>query len=488
MAGKVAQDEVQSLVERVGLNPGLLEESVEVLRDAAASLGVLLRHPVHKDTLKVAPLTLFPTVVPQEALNEIVFLQPTINHLMNKVAHDRSFLSLSLGGIAGVDPFIQNLFDIYRQIDFSTQCELGLIRSDYILAQNLSANGGSVSFQQVEVNMVCVGLAALGAKIAPAHKHALQFLGSNLLERSPSITGDTLSVYGEGLRAAYDLYCLEFVRDVGKRAPVMLVVIHDGFEFNIMDQRFVEMAAGVPSLRRTFRQIAETARVDARGCLYVEDREVAVVYYRTGYSPNQYKDRDWEMRLLMEQSKAIKSPSVAHQLAGFKKIQQVLCRTDVLARYIPDQSVISRLLNTFVGQWDLSEKNADEHIEAALREPERYVLKPNREGGGNNFYGHDLVRQIKQVRGTANAQEFILMELIRPVMQENVLIRAEMPPERVQTISEVGVFGVILTRNGGEEVLLNRTAGEVLIRSKADGVREGGVSSGHSCISSVVAV
>ncbi|OQV13437.1 hypothetical protein BV898_12291 [Hypsibius exemplaris] len=56
------------------LNLGLLEESAEALRDATTSFGVLLRHPVHKDTLKVAPLTLFPTVVPREALKEIVFL------------------------------------------------------------------------------------------------------------------------------------------------------------------------------------------------------------------------------------------------------------------------------------------------------------------------------------------------------------------------------------------------------------------------------
>ena len=146
--------------------------------------------------------------------------------------------------------------------------------------------------------------------------------------------------------------------------------------------------------------------------------------------------------------------------------------------------MVKRMCHTFVGQWDVGEPESQEKIEAALRDPDNFVLKPNREGGGNNFYGQELATKLNQVRGTSRAQEYILMELIQPVLQDNFLIRPAMSPELVKTVSEIGIFGIILAR--GDEVLLNKTVDQVLVRSKAEGVREGGVSSGHSCISSPI--
>jgi glutathione synthase len=63
--------------------------------------------------------------------------------------------------------------------------------------------------------------------------------------------------------------------------------------------------------------------------------EISVVYFRAGYTPDDYKsDEDWKTRRLMEESQAIKCPTVGYQLAGMKKIQQVLCEPGVLERYL----------------------------------------------------------------------------------------------------------------------------------------------------------
>ena len=52
-----------------------------------------------------------------------------------------------------------------------------------------------------------------------------------------------------------------------------------------------------------------------------DDMEVAVVYYRHGFMPKHYKtDKDWQVRLDIERSKAIKCPTVNIQLAGTKKV------------------------------------------------------------------------------------------------------------------------------------------------------------------------
>ena len=43
-------------------------------------------------------------------------------------------------------------------------------------------------------------------------------------------------------------------------------------------------------------------------------------------------EKEWSVYLLLEQSRAIKCPSVAYHLAGTKKIQQVLYNPSVLER------------------------------------------------------------------------------------------------------------------------------------------------------------
>ena len=53
--------------------------------------------------------------------------------------------------------------------------------------------------------------------------------------------------------------------------------------------------------------------------------EVAVVYFRAGYTPSDYpSNRQWDARATLERSHAIKCPSVAQHLAGCKKVQQQL--------------------------------------------------------------------------------------------------------------------------------------------------------------------
>lgn len=50
------------------------------------------------------------------------------------------------------------------------------------------------------------------------------------------------------------------------------------------------------------------------------------------FAAHYESERDWDTRLMIEQSFALKCPSVAHQLSGFKKIQQELSRPEVLQK------------------------------------------------------------------------------------------------------------------------------------------------------------
>lgn len=281
-------DTFDALMQKVKNNEKLLSELADLTKDSATSLGLLLRHPQFPDTLKTAPVTLFPTLVSNHAISEIVQIQCDINHLMHLVAHDREFLNEVLQGASSVDPFIWNLLDIYNQIDVSKQTELGLFRSDYIL--HVSPQNGdevklenalkSATYKQVEVNTICIGLAGLGSKVHIVHDRTLKFLGENIVQED-GVSGEPLSLYGKALSLAHSVYA---TNHPSPRTKIILILIHKGFEFNIMDQRFVEFESGIPAIRRCFEQIRTSITVED-GILFVEGHEVAVVYFRTGYTP-----------------------------------------------------------------------------------------------------------------------------------------------------------------------------------------------------------
>lgn len=122
---------------------------------------------------------------------------------------------------------------------------------------------------------------------------------------------------------------------------------------------------------------------------------------------------------MMEKSKAIKCPSIHYHLAGTKKVQQALAKPGMLNRFLTDDTKIKSISNIFTGLYSL-DSNTEEGKNAfkmALIDPSkqvaqcssriqnrkqnvrkfsyqlfncRYVLKPQREGGGNNVYGHDI--------------------------------------------------------------------------------------------------
>lgn len=76
----------------------------------------------------------------------------------------------------------------------------------------------------------------------------------------------------------------------------------------------------------------------------------------------------------------------------------------------------------------------------------RFVLKPQREGGGNNIYGSKIRDALMNMGKTPERAAWILMERITPPLSEGYIIRPgdRVPPPLVSLISELGIFGAIL--------------------------------------------
>ncbi|KAJ1344125.1 glutathione synthetase [Batrachochytrium salamandrivorans] len=425
--------------------PASLEAAKIALMDSSidwAMVNGLMIHPTDKDSGVARPIhtpfALLPSPYPLEQYQLAHVLQPVINLLIEQVANDSIFLESVFNGVATVDEFTRRLYNIYLETLRQPQRQtirLGIHRSDYLL--HSEASDLTPKLLQVEVNTISAGLPSLSTIVSRLHKYTLEScaLPSLLqMESFPNATlpsSESLDVVADGLGSAWKLY---------DRPKSVIVMVVQPVEFNIFDQRWIEY----------------TVRGNGKD-------EVAVVYFRAGYTPRDYPtENEWSARTLLELSNAIKCPNIAYHLAGSKKIQQTLAASGVLERFISDTKDVETLKSTFTGLYPLDETvEGIAALEMAVAEPEKFVLKPQREGGGNNLYGIEI-RHALQSMSSQERKAYILMDRIVPPTFHASVVRERQMHER-EVVSELGVFGVWL-------------------RTKSASVDEGGVATGIAVI------
>uniref|UniRef100_UPI00358FD3D9 glutathione synthetase-like n=1 Tax=Myxine glutinosa TaxID=7769 RepID=UPI00358FD3D9 len=215
--------------------------------------------------------------------------------------------------------------------------------------------------------------------------------------------------------------------------------------------------------------------------------EVAVVYFRTGYVPNQYDDTAWRARRILERSRACCCPDIGTQLAGTKKVQQELASSDALISSLGfSATTAARLQQTFTTMFSLDEgDDGDKVVQKALANPSEYVLKPQREGGGgNNLYDKDIVQFFgSNERGVERTDHaaFILMHRLQPPPIWNVPMHPSTIPHPELCVGELGVFGAYV--RCGTDMIFNSCCGH-LLRSKDARCPDGGVISGEALLDS----
>lgn len=236
--------------------------------------------------------------------------------------------------------------------------------------------------------------------------------------------------------------------------------------------------------RATLGEVKQHGSLKDDGSLWYKGDEIGLVYYRAGYGPADYKGEDeWAARLMIEQSRAIKCPDVGAHLAGLKKVQQVIVDPKILGKFLSPYE-ITRVSECFTGLFALDEEDpmTSKVIADAIAHPQKYVLKPQREGGGNNLYGGEMVKILKAASKPSDLAPYILMMLITPKSQPNSLVKVGQVYD-CDTVSELGIYGTYLVGADGQ-VKLDVPAG-YLLRTKAVGVLEGGVASGFSVLDSL---
>jgi glutathione synthetase len=307
-----------------------------------------------------------------------------------------------------------------------------------------------------------------------------------------------------GLRTAFEEY-----RKYGPEQNCCVLFLVQDPERNVFDQRHLEYELEMADpmiavFRLPFAKImAHTSIADKpkRQLLYHPPHnpklayEVAVVYFRAGYGPQDYPDATaWQARLQIERSNAIKCPSILTQLAGAKKVQQVLATPStsseppLLTRFVKDKCKLTDLEKTFTNIFPLDTSHAGLEARKIALDPELckgYVLKPQREGGGNNTYRTAIPPFLKSLP-ESHWKSFILMEIITPPPVQNMILRNG-NIEKGGVICELGVYGTCLWNQATKKVLHNAKAG-YLLRTKGDQSEEGGVAAGFGAMDSCLLV
>jgi glutathione synthetase len=453
-----------------------------------------------------APVTIFPSLFPRKCFEDGLSIQKAYNELYSAIARDEQWLQGIVEELVDVDDFVAKLWRTHLAVKkegYVQDLSLGLFRSDYMVHEDPSQTNSTPGLKQVEFNTIASSFGGLSSQVSALHRYLFS-LGAYPSSTSSLIKADALrqsqstSRLANGLAAGHRAY-----GESKTKLPLCVLFVVQDPERNVFDQRHLEYALleenDVRSFRLSFGESLALTKLDGdRNLIYTPPHspstsyEVTTIYYRAGYSPDDYvKEEDWEARLHLEKSRAIKCPSVLTQLAGCKKVQQVLAtpHSPHLKRFLPDEEIASQLLKTFAPIYPLDKSDAGQEAKKLATEPSsaaRYVLKPQREGGGNNIYRKAIPPFLQKLPET-QWPAYILMEMIEPPPLKNAIIRSGVV-ERGGVICELGVYGVCLWRGGsGEgdkgEVLENFEAG-YLLRTKGDQSEEGGVAAGFGAVDS----
>lgn len=478
---------MESVAAALAADPAALEALVEDAVVWASQHGLLVGAGLAEPACATvhAPLALLPVPYPRDTFLQAKAAALAFNAMVDAVTRDEEYLTSVLAAAAQEDPFTARLLQVFRETADARHARRGeegvlaVLRSDYML------HAPTNSLLQVELNTIASSFGCLSTLVSRMHAYLLGRLGASEAELAALPAHNAMDSIVDAMAAA--------VGDYGVAGGVMVMVVQPG-ERNSYDQQWLQTRLwerhGVRTLRRTLAQIAAEGRLGSGGELQVGGQRVALVYFRAGYTPTDYpSETEWDARVLVERCDAFKCPSVAYQLAGAKKIQQDLARPGVVERYAASEADAQLLRTFFAGLWALEDLGSSPSTQAivddAIAHPDRYVLKPQREGGGNNFYGDALRERLAEGRAAGGGLgAYILMQRIEPPVNRSLMVRLGRAVES-DTLSELGVYSTYVRR--GDRVLLSAEAG-TLVRTKAATSDEGGVASGFAVLDSPLLV
>uniref|UniRef100_A0A183C256 Glutathione synthetase n=1 Tax=Globodera pallida TaxID=36090 RepID=A0A183C256_GLOPA len=463
-----------------------LHELTQFTIEWAHNNGLILRASEYKTTSDIAefaPVSLFPSPFPHQAFDQIVAVHTAMQLLYFRVGNDLEFLLNAYNDVIETDRHIREMVKIVREAHeegIKQPITLLIMRADYMLNSLKDSENDNEQQQQLEVKQIEVNTGAILAlgidhRTTELHRQVLKRAGLNT-SNSPDNVGD--SNLAESLFMAWKAF------DNPKALMVFYVSAFSPYKFDLH-----QLARKLKRLSNDQMDIEHVSLKDGPTQLQLGDdfslllngKVVGVIYSCISALGTVLPAELLEVRRTIERSTAIKAPSLAHAISSSKKIQQLLAMPGAVERFFPDPAdadKVAAIRETFAELWGL-DKNDDATerlIENAIEHPEKYVLKPNRECGGNNFYDEKLADKLRSLPQNERVS-YILMQKLNPTTFKNYFLRPFHEPKLSTVVGELGIYGTLMGNILDGSVQHNVQSGH-LLRTKLAGVNEGGISVG----------
>ena len=434
--------------------------------------------------VKHIPITLYPSPIVKSFFDKIQFYQIAFNKIMDKISRDQQYIEQILTPISEKDEFIKKLLEISKKVstfENKQKIQCGFFRNDYMVDKVKKF------IYQIEFNTIAVSMFSFSDKL----KKFYSFFSNkypNIYERYkdkeiPLEKKDVIPEFSSSLIESIKLFSPENYKNT-----LIIFVVQEN-EKNVFDQRTIENELyekyNILSKRLTLNEIAKNCKVDEKGQISYEEKIISLFYFRAGYTPSDYKDEEsWKGREMIELSTAIKVPNINLFLTTLKVFQYELTKPDILKKYINEELISNDIIRFFTKIYylrDMDKEKQKELFNQITSNPHSYVIKPQREGGGNNYYDEKIIPLLPKDDSEPSDEllNSIIMERIEAPEYETLNLIDE--KVIVNTInSEFSVYGVIISSDD-KIYNINKSVG-FLVRSKDKNAGEGGVIHGSGCV------
>ncbi|KAL3099482.1 hypothetical protein niasHS_002937 [Heterodera schachtii] len=473
------------------------EESVQTLMEDAIDYShkvfLVTRLPTAKDKSNMsvfAPFTLFPSPYPREMYKQAIDVAKAMSLLYFRISRDLDFMKMVYKDVIASNSSIEQYMGFCEEMHaqgFNKQpLAIYLHRSDYFVHIN---KDGEFELKQIEFNSGSVGGAnGLAPRVTEIHERVMRKAGF------PNLPEDVLPRNSNSKAGAAKILVAAW-RRFKNPAAIIVSIVHKQYSYWHFLKRYDEYEIDeltknkVKIVYLTVFECAKYLTLDDDLTLRLKGEPVAVVYANVVMTGHKMLPETLALFKMIERSTAFYSSTVCADLSQTKIIQQVLTRPGMVEKFFPspkEAPMVAAIRKTFAKIWALDNNDDDTKaiIADAIAFPDRYVLKPNREGGGKNFWGQDIVDKLSQFTQKERAS-FILMEKLNPLTVKNYLVwpnRDEAAFDDV--VMELGVYGFMLGNRVDGTVPYFDQPGH-LVRTKLASSNEGGISVGTGAFDSV---
>ena len=429
------------------------------------------------------PIMLTPSPIPKNIYEKIFFYQIAFNKIIDKLSNDQNFLEEILTPISEKDNFVKKNLEISKKLvnyEHKQKIKLGIFRNDYLFDKKQNF----LFF--TEYNTIASSMGTFSDKMKKFYSYFSQKYTEvfrKYSEKEIPLEGfNNIEKFAESI---YEAIKLAFPQQYKES---IIVFIIQKKETNIFDQYSLSDELynkyKITSKRITLEEIKAKCNQDENGNLTLDSQLISLFYFRAGYTENDYPNEEsWLGRELIELSTAIKVPDINTFLTTFKIFQYELSKPQILMRYCHSELIINDILRFFGGIYnirDMSSEKVKELFSKIKAEPTKYILKPMKEGGGNNITGDKLKDIIPEEDSEISdlIKNSVIVEKIESYEHEGLVIRNE--KLKVQnSISEFSIYGIILTNEN--KLIINKSV-SFLVRTKDKESIEGGIIEGAGAI------